>query len=81
MMGVVVLNFVEGKFSHVVDPKDGYPVRDYRDAQNCRLLEFIIPIIHLDKSTQVTITIGNTVFRALDGGCLVDWDVVFRDLA
>ena len=26
-------NFVEGKFSHVVDPKDSYPVRDCRNAQ------------------------------------------------
>ena len=29
----------------------------------------------------MTITIGNTIFRALDEGREVDWGVVFRDLA
>ena len=29
----------------------------------------------------MTITIGNTIFGALDGGRPVDWVVVFRDLA
>ena len=27
-------NFVDGKFSHMVDPKDGYLVRDCRDAKS-----------------------------------------------
>ena len=40
--------FLDGKFSHMVDPKDGYPVRDCRDARHRRLLKFIVPIIHLD---------------------------------
>ena len=56
----------------MVDPKDGYPVRNCRDAQNSRLLEFIVPIIHSDKPTHVTITIENTIFRALDGGRPID---------
>ena len=45
------------------------------------MLEFLVPIVHPDKPTQVTITIGNTLFGALDGGREVDWRVVFRDLA
>ena len=73
--------FVDGKFAHMVDPKDGYSVRDCRDARNRRLLEFIVPIIHLDKPIPVTITIGNTIFGALDGGRPIDWGLVFRDLA
>ena len=60
--------YSDGKVSHVVDPKDRYPVRDSRDAQNRRSLEFIVPIIHPDKSTRMTITIGNTIFGALNGG-------------
>ena len=43
--------------------------------------EFVVPIIHLDKPTWVTITIGNTIFGALNGGRPVDWGVVFQDLA
>ena len=73
--------YSDGKFSHVVDPKDRYPIRDCRDARNWRLLEFIVRIIHPDKPTQVTITIGNTIFGALDGGKPVDWGLVFRELA
>ena len=32
----------------------------------------MIPIVHPDKPTRVTITIGNTIFNALDGGREVD---------
>ena len=45
------------------------------------MLEFLVPIVHPDKPTRVTITIGNTLFGALDGRREVDWGVVFRDLA
>ena len=73
--------FVDGKFLHMVGPKDGYMGRDCRNARHGRLLEFLVPIIHPDKPTRVTITIGNTIFGVLDGGRLVDWRLVFRDLA
>ena len=43
--------YVDGKFVHQVDPKDGYPIKDCRDARHHRLLEFIVPIIHSDKLT------------------------------
>ena len=65
---------------HQVDPKDGYSVSDCRVDRNRRLLEFLIPIVHPNKPTRVTITIGNTIFSALDGGREVDWRVVFRDM-
>ena len=74
-------NYVDGKFTHVVNSKDGITVSNCRDARNHRLLEFIVPIIQLDKPTRVTITIGNTIFGPLDGSCPVEWRVVFRDLA
>ena len=60
--------YIDGKFFHIVDPKDGYPISDYRNARNHRLLEFIVPIIHPDKPTRITIMIENTIFGALDGG-------------
>ena len=44
------------------------------------MLEFLVPIVHLDKPTRVTITIGNTIFGALDKGREVDWGVVFQNL-
>ena len=72
--------YVDGKFMHAVDPKDGYLVRDCRNAWYYRVLEFLIPIVHPDKPTRVTITIGNTIFGVLDGDRPVDWGVIFRDL-
>ena len=70
----------EGRFMHQVDPKDRYSVSDCRVDRHRRLLEFMIPIVHPDKLTWVTITISNTIFGALDGGREVDWGVVFRDM-
>ena len=71
----------EGRFMHQVDPKDRYSVGDCRNDRQRRLLEFLVPIVHPDKPTQVMITIGNTIFKALDGGREVDWGVIFQDLA
>ena len=57
--------YIEGKFRNKADPKDGFPVRDYRDARERRVLEFLVPIMHPDKPTRVTRTLGNTIFGAL----------------
>ena len=53
--------YVEGKFLHEVDPKDGYSVRECRDARERRPLEFVVSIVHPDKPTRVTRTLGNTI--------------------
>ena len=71
----------EGRFMHQVHPKDGYSVGDCRNDRQRRLLEFLVPIVDSDKPTRVMITIGNTIFGALDGGREVDWGVVFRNMA
>ena len=65
-------SYIEGWFMHQVDPKDGYAIGDCRNGRQRRVLEFLVPIVHPDKPTRVTITIGNTIFRALDGGREVD---------
>ena len=72
--------YIEGRFIHQVDPKDRYSVVDCQINWQRRLLEFLVPIVHPDKPTRVTITIGNTIFEALDRGREVDWGVFFRDL-
>ena len=72
--------YVEGKFLHEVDPKDGFPVRECKDARECRLLEFLVSIAHLDKPTLVTRTLGNTIFRAISGDRSVDWAKIFAEL-
>ena len=72
--------YIEGKFRNDADPKDGFPVRDCRDSRERRLLEFLVPIVHPDKPTRVTRTIGNTIFGALSGERPVDWGKVFSEL-
>ena len=72
--------YIKGKFRNDADPKDGFLVRDYRNSRERRLLEFLVPIMHPDKPTQVTRTIGNTIFGALSGDRPVDWGKVFSEL-
>ena len=72
--------YIDGKFRTEADPKDGFPVRDCRDARERRLLEFLVPIVHPDKPTRVTRTIGNTIFGALSGDRPIDWGKVFSEL-
>ena len=72
--------YVEGKFLHEVDPKDSFSVRECKDAQERRLLEFLVPIVHPDKPTQVTRTLGNTIFMAMSGERSVDWSIIFMEL-
>ena len=72
--------YIEGKFRNDADPKDSFPVRDCRDSRERRLLEFLVPIVHPDKPTRVTRTIGNTIFGALSGDRPVDWRKVFSEL-
>ena len=50
------------------------------DPRERRLLEFIVPIMHPNKPTRVTRTIGNTIFGALSGDRPVDWGKVFCEL-
>ena len=71
--------YIEGKFQNEADPKDGFPVRDCRNPRERKLLEFLVPIVHPDKPTRVTRTIGNTIFEALSGERLVDWGKVFSE--
>ena len=72
--------YIEGKFRNDADPKDGFPVRECRDARKRRVLEFLVPIVHPDKPTQVTCTLGNTIFGALSGERSVDWSIIFMEL-
>ena len=72
--------YMEGKFLHDVNLKDGFPVKECRDDRERRVLGFIVPIVHPDKPIRVTQTLGNTIFGALEGEKLVDWGKIFMDL-
>ena len=72
--------YIEDKFRNEVDPKDRFLVRECRDPRERRLLEFLVPIVHPDKPTRVTRTIGNTIFGGLSGERPVDWAKIFSEL-
>ena len=72
--------YVEDKFLHEVDSKDGFPVRECKDAREHRLLEFLVPIMHPDKPTRVIHILGNTIFGAMSGERSVDWSIIFMEL-
>ena len=68
------------QFSKSVNPKDGYAVSDCDDFRAKQVLEFLIPILYLEKPTRVTVTVGNTIFGALLGDQHVDWGVLIYDV-
>ena len=67
---------IGGKLRNLVNPKDGFAIVDCKDARAKRVLEFFIPILYLKKPTCVTITMGNTIFRALLGEQKINWGVI-----
>ena len=42
----------------------------------CRILEFLILLLYLEMPIQVTITLSNTLFGALEGEHRVDWSLI-----
>ena len=73
-------DYIRGKFEGAVNPKDGYAIEDCIDDRHRRLLKFLIPVLHPEKPTRVTITLGNTIFGALIGNRKVDWGRILFDL-
>ena len=72
-------SFAEGKFTNPPYPKDGYPLPECKDPRARRMLEFMVPILYSEKPTRVTVTVGNTIFRAYTEEREVDWALVIRD--
>ena len=70
---------MQGKFANPPDPKDGNFLSECKDLRAREMLEFFIPIFYLEKPTQVTVTIGNTVFGAYTSEQDVDWTLLMRN--
>ena len=68
--------WVDDKFKTTINPKNGYAVSDCIDPRERRVLEFVIPILYLEKPNKVTKEVGNTVFGALSGEYKVSWGQV-----
>ena len=72
--------FTSGKFSTPINPKDGYVVADCEDPRERRVLEFVVPIMYLEKPTHIIVTISNTIFGGLSSVKLVSWGVVIQEV-
>jgi hypothetical protein len=72
--------YVKECFKDLPSPKDGYSIDDCKDPWHKRLLAFFVPIVYLEKPNRITVTWGNTIFGALNGGRKVNWARVITTL-
>ena len=45
-----------------------------------RVLEFLVPLLYIEKPTKVTIMVENTIFGALSKERPVDWGAIIKDV-
>jgi hypothetical protein len=72
--------YVKECFKDLPNPKDGYSIDDCKNPRHRRLLAFLVPIVYPEKPNRITITWGNTIFGALNGGWKVNWARVITTL-
>jgi hypothetical protein len=72
--------YVKDCFQALPSPKDGYAIEDCTDARHRRVLAFLVPILYLEKPNRITVTMGNTIFGALNGGRKVNWAQIIANL-
>jgi hypothetical protein len=72
--------YVRDCFKELPSPKDGYAIEDCTDPRHRRVLAFLVPILYPEKPNQITVTLGNTIFGALNGGRKVNWARIITNL-
>jgi hypothetical protein len=72
--------YVKDCFKELPSPKDGYAIEDCTDPRHRRVLAFLVPILYPEKPNRVTVTMGNTIFGALNGGRKVNWARIITNL-
>jgi hypothetical protein len=60
--------YVKDCLKELPSPKDGYAIEECTDPRHTRVLAFLVPILYLEKPNRITVTMGNTIFGALNGG-------------
>jgi hypothetical protein len=60
--------YVKDCFRALPSPKDRYAIEDCTDVRHRRVLAFLVPILYPEKPNQITVTMDNTIFGALNGG-------------
>jgi hypothetical protein len=72
--------YVKDCFKELPSPKDGYAIEDCTDPHHRRVLAFLVPILYPEKPNRITVTMGNTIFGALNGGRKVNWARIITNL-
>jgi hypothetical protein len=72
--------YVKDCFKELTSPKDGYAIEHRTDPRHRRVLAFLVPILYPEKPNQITVTLGNTIFGALNGGRKVNWARIITNL-
>jgi hypothetical protein len=72
--------YVKDCFQALPSPKDGYAIEDCTDPRHRRMLAFLDPILYPEKPNWITVTMGNTIFGALNGGRKVNWAWIITNL-
>ena len=73
-------SFFDGKFWNPANPKDKFAIADCEDSRAKRVLEFLIPILYLEKPTRIIVTVGNTIFGALLEERKVNWGIILQSI-
>ena len=68
-----------GKFRTDPDPKDGFHPGNCRNPRERRVIEFILPILSLEKPKRLSVTMANTLFGAMSGARPVNWGRLIQE--
>jgi hypothetical protein len=71
---------VKDCFRALPSPKDRYAIGDCTNARHRRVLGFLVPILYPEKPNRITVTMGNTIFGALNGGWKMNWARIISNL-
>ena len=69
-----------GKLRGDVDPKESFQPSNCRNHIERRVLEFLMPILNLDKPKRITLTAANTLFGAMSGVRPVNWGLLLHEV-
>lgn len=72
--------YMKDKFQGAVNSRDGFAIEDCLEAHHWHLMEFLVLVLHSEKPTRVTITLGNTIFSSFSGDRKVDWAQIVSNL-
>jgi hypothetical protein len=68
------------KFSHKLDPKYGYYVKNYKDKREKMILAFLVSILSLKTPYNITLTFTTTLLLAYSEKKVVGWGSIIGEL-